>query len=1106
MKLTTFLMIIGCIHVSAAVYSQNINLSERNVSLESVLHKMEKQSGYTFFSNSEFIGALPNVSLYVKNATLSEALDALLSRVSLSYSIVGKTVVITPLNESVNGIRKAVPLLIIGAVLDEQGKPIPGANVKVKGTIQRTVTDQDGKFRILVLNNDVILQISYVGFQPREIPVKGMKNPFVIELKAVTSDLDQVQIIAYGTTTKRLSTGNVMTLTSEDIAKNPGRNVLEVAQGQIPGLFIQQQSGLPGSPFNIMIRGQQTLTGGFRASQPLIIVDGVALPSGALPMNQGGAARENLPEILKGGNPLDYIDPSTIESFTVLKDADATSIYGSRGAYGVILITTKKGKAGTPKLNLNVTSGLTVRGITPKLLNTDQYIMLRTEAYKNDGTTITSDPTFADINGPNAHRYTDFLKELASNHAVVNRINANYSGGTSDLNFLIGGNYRKQTSIQIGKGSTRDGGLNFNINSNSKNNKLSVTLSGSFLSTTDDAVPYDFSKSNTVTSAPNSAPLFLPDGSLNWIDYAGIGNPASAMNIIYKNVTNNLFSNLGLRYTAAKGLTFNTNVSYNYMNSKAIRAQPTSYYEPGTSFKTTSTLSLYSVRNITVEPNIAYQTALGPKGELTAQVGSTLQNQLTYQTSTTGNDFISDALLYNPSFADPLTPGANPSANVTTTYDQTPNKYLGFFGILNYNWDKKYILNLNARRDGSTKFGENYQFGNFGSVGTAWIISSENWFKSLLPIISFAKLRGSVGIVGGDGIGNYGYITTYSKGSPYQGALSLQADNLENKDLHWEHNRKSEGGLTLEFFNGRINLDASYYDSKTTDQLITQQLPSTTGFTARQINSPAIIKNTGWEFEISTKNISRKNFSWSTRFNVTLPKNVLVAYPGLGTTIIDQNLVIGKPVQGIKVFNYAGVDPATGLYNFINRNGVKGTYRLLVDPTQLDANLDRTQFIDLTPKFYGGISNSFTYKNLSMDVFFTFTSRMGKSFIGSQSFPAGSPGQNLSTALLDRWQKPGDITNVQRAGAALTTYFSQGNFTNSTGAYEKATYARLSSLNISYSLSPALAKRLGLSGLSIFGQGSNLLTISKYGDLDPENLGAGTAPLRNFSGGLRVTL
>ncbi|WP_169472377.1 SusC/RagA family TonB-linked outer membrane protein [Pedobacter hiemivivus] len=1108
MKITILLLIVIVFQVSASTFAQKVTINQKNMQLEQVFRLIRAQSGYKILIDVDLLKSTSTISLNIRNYSAEEAVAAALKNQNLEYELRDKLILIKAREKGFfeQLISTIQATEVWGKVLDENDQPLIGATITIKGNNRSVKTDQRGIFHLLNIAEDDRLVISYIGYRTQELKASEIKTPLLIKMEVTSSDLDQIQITAYGSTTKRLATGNSTTITAAEIAKNPSRNVLEVIQGQVPGLFVQQMSGLPGSPFNLKIRGQQNISNSYRVS-PLIIVDGVSLPSGALPLNQLGPARENLNVELTGGNPLDYIDPSTIESVTVLKDADATSIYGSRGAYGVILIKTKKGKAGSPKLNVSATSGLTMRGSSPKLLNTEQYIMLRTEAYKNDGVTITSAPNFADINGPNANRYIDFQKELAGNHASVNKIDATYSGGTSDISFLIGGNYRKQTSIQIGKGSVRDGGLNFNINNSVKDNKFNISLSGSFLSTTDDAVPYDFSQGNAYTSAPNSGPLFLADGSLNWVDYADLGNPAAAKNIIFKNITNNLLSTLSLKYAPVKGLSINTQIGYNYINSKAIKALPSSYFQPGTAFKTSSTLNFYTIRNITFEPNVSYQTALGKKGELNVQAGGTLENQLTYSSSITGNDFISDAMLYNPTFADKLTPGTNPQANIVTTYNQSPNKYLGYFGIIRYVWDNKYVLNLTGRRDGSTKFGENYQFGQFGSIGFTYIFSTEKWFKSLLPIISFAKLKASTGTSGGDAVASYSYITTYSSGVSYQGSLGLQADNLENKNLHWELNRKTDIGILTEFFDGRITLDATYYNTKTSEQLLNQRLPSVTGFTTRNMNLPAIVKNYGWEFDLTSKNLTGKHFSWTTRFNLTLPKNKLVSYPGLGTTIIDFDRVIGKSINGIRLYQYAGVDPETGLYNFIDRNGVKSAFTPPPFGTNaLDINLDKTEFIDLSPKFYGGLSNSFSYKNISLDVVFTFTSRMGKSFLGSSQYPPGVGYVNTTTAALERWQNKGDIATVQRAGAGPYAYYAQTNFLLGTGAYEKAIYARLSSLNLSYTLPAAIAKRLRLGSLTVFAQGSNLLTISKYGDLDPENLGAGMAPLRNFSGGLRVSL
>jgi len=1102
MKLTTLLMILGCLHLNAAVFSQTINLSEKNVSLEKVFSKIEQQTGYTFFYRMELISAMPNINISLKNVTVDEALDQFLSKLSLTYSIIDKTVVIKPIQIHYD-LRQNAPTIYIGKVLDENDKPMPGVSVRVKGTNMVFVTNQDGQFITGIIQDPkAILQISYIGYENQEVAVSTLKNPILFKMKLASSDLDQVQVTAYGTTTKRINPGNIVTINAEELAKSPGRNVLEIIQGRVPGMFVQQMSGLPGSPFNMMIRGQQTFSGGNFPSQPLIVIDGVVLPGGALPKfySSGGSQIQN--QNLRGGNPLDYIDPSIIESINILKDADATSIYGSRGAYGVILIVTKKGKAGEPKLSVNANSGLTVRGSSPELLNTEEYIMLRKEAKVNDNVAIAAADNDINGNWP-ADRYTDWSKLFGGRRAVVNKVNANYSGGNDYLNFLIGANYRNQASTQIGDGAIKDGGIHFNLNNMTKNEKLAITLSGNYSSTKDDAIPYDFANNSVNLLAPNAPPLFLPDGSLNWADNSF--NAADGTKILYNNVTNDLSSTLGFKYRPVKGLSLNASVGYKLLSAKELRAQPTAFYNPATAFRTTSTLNIYSVRSIVVEPNISYTTKLAPKGTLNVQTGGTYQDQFTYYNRTTGNDFLSDAMLYNPSFADPLT--AAGAVNVTTAYDQVPNKYIGFFGIISYNWDNKYILNLNGRYDGSTKFGEDHQFGSFGSAGASWVFSRESWFKGLLPVVSFAKLRASYGTSGGDGVAAYSYIATYDKGgNQYQGSLALTPTAIANKDLHWEYNRKAEGGLLLEFLKGRITLDASYYNSITKDQLVNQLLPSTTGYQARPINSPAVIKNWGYELEVSSKNIAAGKFTWSSRFNITLPENRLVAYPGIEKTITNNSYVLGKPIQGIKVYNYAGVDPETGIYNFINRDGVKGSYRQLTDPATLDVNLDRTVFIDLTPKYYGGLGNTFSYKSLSMDVFFTFTNRMGRNFLGSQTTGPGFASSNPSKVALRRWQSPGQVTDVAKATANLGGLFMYSNFLNSSGAYSRATYARLSNLNISYGIPQTLLRKVHINALSIYLQGSNLLTISKYGDLDPENLGAGTAPLRTFTAGLNLTL
>jgi len=1098
MKVIQLLIFVCLLCVGGMSHAQNVTLNKSKIPIQQLLEEIEKQTGYTFFYNNRFFKDFKPLDISVNKVSLKDVLSTVFSTGDLNFSIIQHTVVISKKLHAESAMLVATRP-ITGRITDQKGMPIAGVTISSKGAGGGKVwfSDKDGIFKASSSTEHEVFIFSYIGLLSKEVSAEN-STPLEIVLSESVSSLDQVQIIAYGTTTNRESTGNFSTISAAEISKNPSRNVFEVLQGQVSGFFVQQQSGLPGSPFNMMIRGQQSLSGGTRSSQPLIIIDGVALPRGKLPIYYNEVPETDAPmnDLLKGGNPLDYLDPSIIESVTILKDADATSIYGSRGAYGVILISTKRARPGPPKVTFNASSGLVLRGTTPQMLNTEQYLMIRKEAYLNEGVAVTAEQQAEDLKaeGP-ADRYTNWQKLLYGNIANVNRTNASYSAGSEQLNFLVSGNFRKQGSIQVGGGGIQDGGVNFNANSKTKDNKFSLSLNGSFLSSNDDAVPYDFSKSYLVTRAPNAPSLTNADGSINWDEYS---NPLSAMNIIYNNTTNTVRSALNVNYEPVAGLNFNFTLAYNYMHSRQLRAQPSTFYNPSSNFATTSTSTKYSLRNLTLEPNIAYLHKVGRKGTFTAKIGATLQDELTYYTNITGNDFPSDDLLYNPSL--------NQTGNVTTLYDRVPNKYVGVFTILNYNWDSKYILNLNGRRDGSTKFGENHRFGNFGSIGVAWVLTKEGWFKSLLPILSFAKIRGSIGTSGGDGIDNYGYLTTYLKGTSYQNSEALNAARLANKDLHWEKNEKSEIGATFEFLNSCLTIDGTYYSSKTSDQLVTQLIPSTTGFTSLLSNSPALIRNWGYEFEIRTRNIIKTNFTWTSRFNLTLPKNRLLSYPNLEETGQGGNYKVGQSVQGIRLYKFDGVDPQTGLYNFINRYGVKGTYRLPIDDVMLDYNLDRTEFVDLTPQFYGGFSNNITYKGFSVDLFFTFTSRMGRNFLGSQAFPVGYANQNSSIAALDRWQKPGDVTAVQKASQTIDAAFSQINFTSSTGAFERASYLRLNSMNFSYSFPQKLVKPIHVKGMNVFVQGSNLMTFSKYKDLDPENLGVGMAPLRIFMGGLNFTL
>ena len=373
-------------------------------------------------------------------------------------------------------------------------------------------------------------------------------------------------------------------------------------------------------------------------------------------------------------------------------------------------------------------------------------------------------------------------------------------------------------------------------------------------------------------------------------------------------------------------------------------------------------------------------------------------------------------------------------------------------------------------------------------------------------MVDFLKLKASYGLVGGSSIAPYSYISSYSVGSnSYGGGLNLTPQGLANPYLHWETNKNFEAGLNIDLFKGRVNIDVTYYTDKVGDQLTSQPLSSITGFTQFTVNSPAVIRSYGAEFMITTRNIQNKNFSWTSKINLTIPRTKLLAFPHVDNLVGNYNYVIGKPITGIKLFRYAGVDPATGYYNFYNAAGQKGEWASITGP-YLNQVTDRNVFVDRAPRWYGGIINTLSYKNFSMDFLVTVTKRVGPSYQAFMTTPIGYTNTNIPADIADkRWMKPGDLTTVSKATQSLKGIIGQTNFQYSTGAFSDATYARLQNLSFGYRVPERLIRKAHISALSIYIAGQNLLTVSPYKGLDPENMQTVTMPpLRVFTGGLTV--
>jgi TonB-dependent starch-binding outer membrane protein SusC len=1114
MKLMSFLLLAGCLQLSAPGLSQTITFKGRGVPLLKVFSEIKKQTGYAVMYNADRLEIARPLDIDASNTPLEDFLNLVLKDQPFEYSIENTTIFISLKAGSTAMARKLADTTRPGPKL--QGRvmdgvdPLGGATFTIRkdGHLSALgTTDVNGRFRIMNLAEGVYtLEVSFIGCERTDLKVTitDKQQTILVGMKRSDNTLDEIQTTAYSKTTKRFNTGDITTINAEEIERNPVENVLQALEGRVPGMFVTEQTGYANGAFQVQIRSLNTLSGqlatlpgsGSFTVQPLYILDGVEYPAGS-ELSMGYFPGGFYPAA-EHGNALNYLDPSQIESINVLKGADATAIYGSRGAFGVILITTKKAKAGKPSLTLNANQGFSELGRSPKLMNTTQYLAFRHNAFANDGTTPGS--TDYDLNGTwDSTKSYNWKKFFLGGHAPTTRVNATYTGGSTNSSFLIGANYSSISNVEMTKGTIGAGGMNFSMNTATTDKKFTMALSGSYTSNVDDRVPVDFDGASGLTQAPDAPYPYQPNGKLNW---ANGSNPAAALNGLYWNGTDNFVANTTLTFTPVKGLTLTAAGGFNLLSAKEFAGQPSTFFNPATftPAETNSFVNLYRTRTFSADPRAEFIHSLWKKGRLDVIAGGSLRDIVNQQNEITGSGYPTDQMLLDPALA--------PAATSYTTYNVTPNRYIGGFAILNFRWADKYILNVNGRRDGSSVFGNDRQFGNFWSVAGAWIISEEPWFKGLHNVIDFLKLKGSYGLVGGSGAQPYQWLNTYVMTSNfYGGGLALVPQNLSNPNLHWETDRNTELGLNFDCWKGVVNVDATYYFDQAGDQIINQPLASITGFTSISGNAPAKIHSYGTEFMIITQNIRKKDFSWSTWINLTVPRSKLVAYPGLGNLQSNFNYVIGKPITGIKLFRYAGVDPATGVYNFYNAQGVKGEFTPAFSPVYLNDITDRTQFTDLAPKWYGGIGNTLTYQNISLDFLVSLTDRMGPDYLGLQTLEPGAANTNYPVDLANRrWMKPGDITTIPKATAGIIGFLDQDNFVNSTGAYSNATYARLQNCSVSYHLPSKLAGKAHLASLSVFVAGQNLLTISKYRDLDPENMQTSNMPpLRVFTGGLKAT-
>jgi TonB-linked SusC/RagA family outer membrane protein len=1109
MKITAFILLVCFLQVSAKVPAQEkITIKEKGASLDKIFTQINKQTGYNFlFTNEDLRNAKP-VDIEVKNASLKEVLDLLFKKQDLTYVISEKIITILPKKNdqpSKDGSAFPPPIDIHGKVVDENGKPVPSVTVTVKGTKKQTITNENGEFSISEVSDNGVLVFSSVNMEAFEINVSGQKD-VLARLKTKTSELDEVQIIAYGQTTKRLQTGNVTTVKGEDIQRQPVNNPLLALAGRVPGLFIKQSTGLPGSGITIKIEGQNSILNG---NLPLYVIDGVPYPSQLLTSLNliTGRSEGVAPDVANvAGNPLSFINPADIESIEVLKDADATAIYGSRAANGAILITTIKGKAGQTKVDVDFQNGWGTVQRKLDLLNTAQYLEMRHESKTNFNAAIS--PTDYDINGAwDTTRYDNWQKALIGGTAQYMNVNARVSGGNALTQFMVATTYHRETTVFPGDFKDQKGSVYFNLNNTSSNQKFRLQLSGSYLVDNNQLMSRDLTR-DAINLAPVAPSLYKDDGSLNWARIPSGAdsistwiNPLAYLNNKSNTKTNNLVSNLAIDYQILQGLYIKSSFGYTNMQGNETLIFPLTSTRPELRPSTLrrAQFNHSSIGSWIIEPQVNYKLAVG-KGKLDALLGTTLQQNNAGQQMMEGTDYVSDEVL--------LDIGSAVNKNATS-YSST-YKYTALFGRINFNWLDKYIFNFTTRRDGSSRFGSNNRFHNFGSIASAWIFSQEKLVQKKLAFLSFGKLRASYGLTGNDQIGDYQFLNQYSStyaDVPYQGAVGLVPNGLPNPYLEWEETRKLQFGVDLGLWKDRIMLNVNYYNNRSSNQLLSYTLPIVTGFPSITRNFPAIIKNFGWELAMTVTPISKRDFRWTNTINVTIPKNKLVDFPDLASSSYASRLIVGEPITINKVFQFAGTNPTTGIYQFMD-----SAKNLTSSPV---FGIDQTVIINTAPKFYGGFQSNFRYNSFEVDFLFQFVKQIGQNYFSNNTttLPGAFNGAlnkgNQPVYVLGRWQKVGDISSVQKFGntsnfdLVLPLLYTSG----SDHAFSDASFIRLKNLAVSWQLPVQWKQKLHLQNAKIYMQGQNLFTITNYKGLDPETLSSvSLPPLRIMTIGIQIGL
>ncbi|CAL1516463.1 TonB-dependent receptor P3 [Chitinophaga sp. MM2321] len=1048
MKLTAIALTVLCLQVSATAFSQRFSLSEKNAVLDNVLKKIKAQSGYLFLYDSELMELSKPVTVEIKNAPLEEVLQKCLSGQPFTYELVNKTIVIRLKNveEKKTDLAPALIDTVGGVITNNTGIPVQGVSVGIKGTTKGTISDERGRYRLQQVNEDAVLVFRMIGFQSFEEPVAS-RSQVNVALRPELSKLDEVIVVGYGTQKRSDLTGSISSVRGEQLSAQAIRNPVQALTGLTPGVQVMQNSGEPGSALSVRIRGGNSLIGG---NEPMYVIDGFPITG-----------------------TLDNINPNDILSIEILKDASATAIYGSRGANGVVMVTTKKGKNGRTLVEYDSYYGF--QQVTKKIdmLNAREFATLANERAANDNGT----PFFTDAEIQSFGKGTDWQDEIFQTAPIQNH-SLSVSGGNDKTRFSLSASYFDQKGVIINS-YYNQAQLRANVE-HSISDKWKVSFNNIVSRTKNNLLFSENSErgSGVLSGAlisPPTVPVYNEQGNYSNVRKYSFSpdiaeNPV-AMALERKNVTtrNALLTNLFIEGKLTPDLVLRSSVGIQYENSRVDFYSPTIFQPSATG---SASISYGESMNIVNENTLTYTKTVNNDHRFTLLGGLTSEKNTATGLGASATGFLTNTLENNS-----LQSGTSPGIPTSSI-----NEYaiLSWLGRLNYSYKGKYLLTSSIRADGSSRFGKANRWGYFPSTALAWRVSEENFWQGIKPVVNDLKLRGSWGVTGNTAL------------SPYQSLAILSSvqtvldDNLyigfapgsikPNPDLKWETTTQVDAGVDIALFNSRFSLSFDYYSKRTNDLLSSVPVSSSSGYTTT-ISNLGAVQNKGIEAAINANILQDGAFKWDMGVNISRNRNKVLTLSGgtdifgviLGNTLPAMSLVReGHPIGVFYGYLEDGLDDKGAIvYKDLDKNGVINS-------------LDRTIIGDPNPDYVLGINSHMSYKNFDLSIL--VTSVQGVDILNynlSNVADGFSFGINqIKDVLGNYWTEQNPDPHAKYPKISKTTRY-QG----SDRFIEDGSYVRVKNIQLSYTLKK---DKVVLAGSQIYVAVQNAFTFTKYSFYTPE--------------------